>query len=423
MPRLVRVYSVGRNRNDLGVRRLELRVQLRELFKLGRAYEGEVRGVEDEHRPLTTEFGETHRLNRAIVIDLKLKVGHRLAHLHLRGVVTHGIMELATILTVVTPGLFHICTDYVLAMIPSRLMTAQTQQSGVRHLSAGVRILCIVGPTASGKSSRAVEEAFTRGGEIISVDSRQVYRGLDVGTEKITAEEMRGVPHHLIDIRDPSEPYSAGDFVNDTTHLIQEISGRGKLPILVGGTHFYFDALFSGLPSGVDANPQLRQELEALPTQKLFARIKEEDARRAAELDPMNRRRLIRALEIIESLGSVPFRIGKVRPSEGSGRSDLPVEYVVEWIVIDPPREELRARIDARLANALKRGLIEEVRRVRELVGDARLNELGLEYKIVGEYLRGERDEASLLPTLSAKLWQYARRQKAWLRKLGHPMP
>ena len=302
-------------------------------------------------------------------------------------------------------------------------MTAQTQQSGVRHLSAGVRILCIVGPTASGKSSRAVEEAFTRGGEIISVDSRQVYRGLDVGTEKITAEEMRGVPHHLIDIRDPSEPYSAGDFVNDTTHLIQEISGRGKLPILVGGTHFYFDALFSGLPSGVDANPQLRQEMEALPTQKLFARIKEEDARRAAELDPMNRRRLIRALEIIKSLGSVPFRIGKVRPSEGSGRSDLPVEYVVEWIVIDPPREELRARIDARLANALKRGLIEEVRRVRELVGDARLNELGLEYKIVGEYLRGERDEASLLPTLSAKLWQYARRQKAWLRKLGHPMP
>ncbi|MDP2665327.1 MAG: isopentenyl transferase family protein, partial [bacterium] len=105
-------------------------------------------------------------------------------------------------------------------------------------------ILCIAGPTASGKSSRAVAEALARGGEIISVDSRQVYRGLDIGTEKITVEEMRGVPHHLIDIRPStalgtSDQYSAGDFVADATHLIEEASARGKLPILVGGTHFY----------------------------------------------------------------------------------------------------------------------------------------------------------------------------------------
>src|SRR3990167_1642205 len=133
-------------------------------------------------------------------------------------------------------------------MIPSRLMTAQTQRSGVRHLSAGVRILCIAGPTASGKSSRAIEEALKRDGEIISVDSRQVYHGLDIGTEKISKEEMRNVPHHLIDIRDPKESYSAGDFVTDATRLIEEISARGKLPILVGGTNFYFDALFKGLP-------------------------------------------------------------------------------------------------------------------------------------------------------------------------------
>ncbi len=275
-----------------------------------------------------------------------------------------------------------------------------------------IQILCIAGPTASGKSSRAVEEALKRNGEIISVDSRQVYRGLDIGTEKITREEMRGVPHHLIDIRDPSENYSAGDFVVDAMRLIEEISARGKLPILVGGTHFYFDALLSGLPTGVDANPALRAELEALSSEELFARIREKDPRRAAELDPMNRRRLIRALEIIGSLGVVPQRYPKDVPI-GTSRG-----YLVEWIVIDPPREELRARIDARLASALERGLIEEVRRVREIVGDTRLNELGLEYKIVGEFLRGERDEASLLPTLSAKLWQYARRQKAWLRKL-----
>jgi tRNA dimethylallyltransferase len=237
-----------------------------------------------------------------------------------------------------------------------------------------------------------------------------VYRGLNIGTEKITVEEMQGVLHHLIDVREPEENYSAGDFVQDATRLVEEISSRGKLPILAGGTHFYFDALLNGLPMGTDANPALREELEKLNTEELYARVRSADARRAAELDPSNRRRLIRALEIIEAKGTVP------------PRSNLGGTYAVEWIVINPPREELRARIDVRLAIALERGLIDEVRRVHEQVGDMRLNELGLEYKIIGEFLRGERDEASLLPTLSSKLWHYARRQKAWLRKLGHPI-
>lgn len=278
-------------------------------------------------------------------------------------------------------------------------------------------ILCIAGPTASGKTSRAVAEALARDGEVISVDSRQVYRGLDIGTEKVTQEEMRGVPHHLIDIRDPQERYSAGDFVHDAERLIEEISARGKLPILAGGTHFYFDALLNGLPTGTDENYALREELEKLPTEELYARVRGADARRAAELDPQNRRRLIRALEIIDALGTVPPR-SVPTPPFGTRFNLVKSPYDVEWIVIDPPREELRARIDARLANTLARGLIDEVRRVREEVGDDRLNELGLEYKIIGEYLRGERTEVSLLPTLSSRLWHYARRQKAWLRKL-----
>ena len=303
--------------------------------------------------------------------------------------------------TIVAFGFFHRFIGYFAIMIPSRVMQRQ--------------ILCIAGPTASGKSSRAVKEALERNGEIISVDSRQVYRGLDIGTEKITKKEMRGVPHHLIDIRDASETYSAGDFVADASRLIEEITARGKLPILVGGTHFYFDALLHGLPIGTDINPVLRDELEKLETRELYSRVRLADARRAGELDPKNRRRLIRALEIIESLGSVPPRLVNTPPF--GTRFNL-VKYATEWIVTDPPREELRARIDARLKSALERGLVDEVSRVREQVGGARLNELGLEYKIVGEYLRGERDEESLLPTLSAKLWQYARRQKAWLRKL-----
>lgn len=270
-----------------------------------------------------------------------------------------------------------------------------------------LKIVCVVGPTASGKSARAVAEALARGGEIISVDSRQVYRGLDIGTEKISAEEMRGIPHHLIDIREPSENYSAGEFAQDAARLIEEISARGKVPILAGGTHFYFDALLRNLPQ-IGENTALRAELEQLSTEELFARIEQLDARRASELDPHNRRRLVRALEIIDAKGAVPERLDTLNP-----------RYAVEWIVVDLPREELRARMHTRLEATLARGLVAEVRSVREQVGDKRLDELGLEYKIVGEYLRGERAEDSLLPTLEAKLAQYARRQRAWLRKLG----
>ncbi len=228
---------------------------------------------------------------------------------------------------------------------------------------------------------------------------------LDIGSEKISPEEMQGVPHHLIGFKDPREAYSAGDFVQDASRLIKEISSRGKLPILAGGTHFYFDALLHGLPPESPDDPVLRKEFEKLSTEELFARIKAKDPRRAETLDPHNRRRLIRALELVYTHGSVPLR----SPKE---------EYDVTWEILLPEREELRQRIKEREALKFPRGLIDEVRRVRAYVGDERLNELGLEYRIVGEYLRGERSEESMLPALNAKLFQYARRQEAWLRKL-----
>lgn len=269
------------------------------------------------------------------------------------------------------------------------------------------RIVVVVGPTASGKTSRAIEIAKERDGEVISVDSRQVYRGLDIGTEKISKEEMGGIPHHLIDIRDPEEVYSAGDFVSDARSLISDITSRGKLPVLAGGTHFYIDALLFGLPEGTPKNEALRMELEELSDAELLARIQALDPRRAKELDPKNRRRLVRALEIIDAYGSVP------------ARENAQIPYEVEWVVVSQKQDVLKERIATRLKGALDRGLIEEVARVRERVGDARLNELGLEYKIVGEYLREERDRESVEPALLSKLLQYARRQRAWLRKLG----
>lgn len=271
--------------------------------------------------------------------------------------------------------------------------------------SPRAHIHIVAGPTASGKTARAIELAKKLGGEVISVDSRQVYRMLDIGTEKVTQAEMQGVVHHLIDVRDPKEVYSAGDFVKDADSLIIDIHSRDAVPILAGGSHFYFDALLYGLPDGA-RNDALREELEKKSSEDLYRAVKQADPRRAARLDPKNKRRLIRALELIEEHGHVPEREQKE------------ARYMVTWHILNPERDELRARIRKRLIETLQKGLIDEVRRVREYVGDARLNELGLEYKIIGEYLRGERDEESLLPTLNSRLWHYARHQKQWLRRL-----
>lgn len=229
---------------------------------------------------------------------------------------------------------------------------------------------------------------------------------LDIGTEKTTPEEMQGIPHHLIDICDPKETYSAGDFVRDAERLIADIRSRGKTPILAGGTHFYFEALLYGLPAAIPQNPVLREELERRSVESLMDEVRTRDPRRAARLDPHNKRRIMRALEIISANGHVPERA----PAEP--------RHLVSWVILNPERDELRERIEKRLEKALASGLIEETRRVRAYVGDARLNELGLEYRIVGEYLRGERTEESLLPSLTTKVWHYARHQKAWLRKL-----
>jgi len=274
-----------------------------------------------------------------------------------------------------------------------------------------LRIIAVIGPTASGKSAAAIALAKERDGEVISVDSRQVYRTLDIGTEKISIAEMDGIPHHLIDIRDPEERYSAGEFAQDAANLIKDLHARNMTPILAGGSHFYFDALLYGLPSE-PMQPELRAQLEKRTPEELFTELQSKDPRRALRIDPQNKRRLIRALEIIAIRGAVPER-DQIEPA-----------YDVEWVVVDHPRETLRARIDARLKEALARGLIEEVERTRTRLGanaaaDAHLDELGLEYRIIGEYLRGERNEDSLLPALSSSLWRYARQQKAWLKRLA----
>jgi tRNA dimethylallyltransferase len=266
-------------------------------------------------------------------------------------------------------------------------------------------LIAIIGPTASGKSAKAVSLAKERGGEIISVDSRQVYRGLDIGTEKITREEMGGITHHLIDIRNPKEVYTAGDFVTDAKQLIKEIIARDKIPILAGGTHFYFDALIYGLPVLPEGNKERRAELEQKTPTELYSLLLSLDSVRAQSIEKENPRRLIRAIEIAEKLGTVPLRERRAL-------------YDVTWYTLLPHKEDLRARIHTRLEQALIKGLVEEVARVQKEVGDTRLNELGLEYRIIGEYLRGERDKETLFETLETKLWRYAKNQILWIKKL-----
>jgi len=245
-------------------------------------------------------------------------------------------------------------------------------------------------------------------GEIISADSRQLYKGLDVGTEKISKEEMNAVPHHLIDIVSVDTVYTAFDFKRDAEVTIREITSRGNLPIIAGGTFFYIDTLLGKITSApVAPNATLRSELEQLETSELFLLLQKKDARRANDIDKDNRRRLIRALEILEELGHVPV-------SQTAQESN----FEVLTIGIQADKTELRTRLRARAQHALQKGLIEETKKLIECgVSKERLSEIGHEYKVALEYLDEKLSDAELIQKLEEKNWQYAKRQLMWLKR------
>lgn len=273
------------------------------------------------------------------------------------------------------------------------------------------KIVVIVGATASGKTGLAIELAKRFSGEVISADSRQVYKGLDIGTEKATHEEMRGIPHHLIDIINPQETYTAADFVQDAQTAVADITARGNLPIIAGGTFFYVETLLGAktLPE-VPPNEKLREKLVEKTDVELLALIEEHDPVRARNIDPHNRRRLVRALEIIEAKGAVPTP---------AGATDSPYDALI--IGIDVPKETLRERIANRLDATLAKGLIEETQALLESgVPRERLNEIGLEYRVVLDYFDGKITEPTIREKLVAKVWQYAKRQRTYLKKMGN---
>jgi len=273
-------------------------------------------------------------------------------------------------------------------------------------------VIAVIGPTSSGKSALAIDVAKKVGGEIVSADSRQVYLGLDIGTGKVTKKEMRGVPHHLLDIASPKRQVSVEIWKRKAERVVINIHQRGKVPIVCGGTGLYIDALLRGLSiPNVPPNPKLRKTLEKEDVAVLFTMLKKLDPRRAREIDRNNPRRLIRAIEIARALGKVP----KVRPRSHLGKMR---PYQVVWIGIDPADKVLKKRIHNRLIARIRKGMVREAENLHKKgLSYRRMRELGLEYRFLADLLEGKATKKETIEKLEKAIWQYAKRQRTWWKR------
>jgi tRNA dimethylallyltransferase len=257
--------------------------------------------------------------------------------------------------------------------------------------------------------------AVRHGGEIINCDSTAVYRGFDIGTDKVPVAEQRGIPHHLIDIAAPTDIYTAAQFAKDASRVIREIHGRGRLPILVGGTGFYFRALTRGLFPGPGADDELRGRLDRIAArrgpERLHRMLARVDRESAARIMPRDRKRLVRALEVY-------FVTGRPLTSHFSATTSPIADCDVIAIALNPSREEIVRRVTLRVDAQFARGLVDEVRGLLTagVPPDARPFG-GLVYRQVMEMLRGVRDEAATRALIVQENRRYARRQLIWFRK------
>lgn len=268
------------------------------------------------------------------------------------------------------------------------------------------KVLVIVGPTASGKSDLAVKLAKKFNGEIISADSRQVYKGLDIGTGKITEKEMQGIPHYLLDVASPKKKFTVQQYKTLAEKAIRKILKNGKLPIIVGGTGFYVQTLIDNISfPEVNPNPKLRKELKDKTPQELFAILLELDHQRASVIDPNNPHRLIRAIEIAKKLGKVPAVQSKPK-------------YTPLFIGIETEDETLKERIKSRLLARIDQGMLEEAERLHtEGLTWKRMEELGLEYRYMARYLQETISKEEMIEQLNMEIWHYAKRQKTWFKR------
>lgn len=270
------------------------------------------------------------------------------------------------------------------------------------------KVVVIVGMTATGKSDLAVALAKKFSGEVISADSRQVYRGLNLGTGKITKSEMQGVPHHMLDVADPKRTYSAARFLKTGREAISRVLRRGKLPIIVGGTGFYVDALAYDIDfPAVKPDMRLRRTLERLATEKLVKRLETLDPRRLETIDSKNRVRLIRAIEIATLYGPVQ-PLTKKTP------------YDILWLGLSTDDADLRARIEKRLKKRIRAGMLKEFARLHNAgLSFRRMGVLGLEYRFGAHLLQGALTRAEFGMELVKEIRRYAKRQMTWWKRNG----
>ncbi len=282
------------------------------------------------------------------------------------------------------------------------------------------KILVILGPTASGKSALAVKLAKKFNGEIISADSRQVYRGLNIGTGKISKKEMRRVPHHLFDVANPKNRFSVVKYQRLARRAIAAITRRGHLPIICGGTGFYIEALTDNLVlPDVPPNEKLRARLRRETSETLLNMLMKLDPARAKTVDQKNPRRIIRAIEIAITLGKVPHL--EARPPSGGK---------VLKIGLTLPAEELKKKIAIRLFARMRAGMIAEATRLHKRgLSWKRMEELGLEYRYLALHLQnkthpndrsrsvGRVSKPEMITKLQTEIWRYAKRQMTWFKR------
>ena len=274
-------------------------------------------------------------------------------------------------------------------------------------------IIVILGQTATGKSDLAVKIAKKVGGEIVSADSRQVYKGLDLGTGKITKKEMDGIPHYLLDVANPKRKFSAAEYKKLADEKIKEIINRSRIPIICGGTGFYIDAVTNGIifPE-VTPNEKLRKVLNKKNVIELLKILQKIDKKRARDIEKKNEQnnkvRLIRAIEIAKVLGKVP----KLQTTEATP----PYEFIKIGLFL--PADILKKKIEKRLLRRIKIGMIKEIKNLHKkgLIWK-RMEELGLEYRYVALYLQKKITKQKMLEKLNSEIYKYAKRQMTWFKR------
>jgi len=286
------------------------------------------------------------------------------------------------------------------------------------HPPSSILHLCpifIAGPTAVGKSEIALLLAEKLGGEIISADSMQVYRGLDIGTAKPSPAERARVPHHLVDICDLTENFDAAQFIRRAQPAVQEIQSRGHTPIFCGGTGLYFKAFVSGLGEAPATNPELRAELDAAPFEALLHELRECDPAAYEKIDKQNPRRVIRAVEVIRLTGK------KFSDQRAEWKTQTTVPDKTNSFCFTRPPADLHARINARVDAMFARGLVEETRALLQHgLAENIFAMQAIGYRQVVEHLRGERGLAETIELVKSRTRQFAKRQLTWFRRHGN---